>query len=66
MLCKIEHNYENFSVDLSVYMARILKGNIILKEHMDSSWITIDEIDKFEFLAGNVKVIEELKSKFIV
>lgn len=66
MLCKIEHDYENFSVGLSVYMTKILQGNIILKEHMDSRWIAIDEIDEFEFLSGNVKVIEELKSKFLV
>ncbi|MBL7574687.1 8-oxo-dGTP diphosphatase [Peptoniphilus asaccharolyticus DSM 20463] len=61
LLCNITHDYEDFSVDLYIYMAKLIDGDLKLLEHMDSKWVRIDEFDKFNFLSGNVEVIERLR-----
>lgn len=58
---EIEYSYPNFDVDLFLYDARIEEGTPKLLEHNDMRWISIDEIDEYDFCPADYKFLDNLK-----
>ena len=52
---------KNNEIELHVFLARYENGNLKLRFHENAKWINIEEIDKFEFLPLDEKVVEKLK-----
>ena len=65
-LCTIEYDYPNFHLSMSCYFSRVRSGDLILKEHDDSKWLKIEELDDVEWLPADKKVIEKIKEQGIV
>lgn len=55
-----QNSHDNFN--LIFIQCLYVKGEITLNEHLSSKWINIEEINKEEFLEGDMKFIQKLKN----
>ena len=59
----VVHQYPDLLVNLILYNCKIASGTPKLLEHNDLRWITVDEIDQYEFCPADVEIMEELKRR---
>ena len=58
---EVDHVYPDLTVHLTLFNAGISEGAIRLLEHNDAKWITVDEIDDFDFCPADKEILERLK-----
>ena len=47
-----------FSITMYAYLCELVNGSLELTEHVDSKWVTIEEMKKMEFAAADIPLIE--------
>ena len=57
------HEYPDICVHLTLFNSRIADGEPKLLEHNDLRWITVEEIDQYDFCPADVEILEKLKAK---
>lgn len=57
------HAYPDLTVHLTLYHAAIAEGTPRLLEHNDLRWITVDEIDQYEFCPADETILERLRAR---
>ena len=62
---EVIHQYPDLKVHLTLCNASILSGVLQKIEHNDLRWITVDEIDKYQFCPADDEILLELKRKKI-
>ena len=50
-----------FSITMYAYLARLVKGELVLSEHLASKWIHYSDFDKFDFAQADIKLIREIE-----
>ncbi len=60
-LINIDYNYSEFQVTLKVYECQHISGEPQPLESAEIRWVTLDEIDRFEFPAANTQIISALR-----
>lgn len=58
------YTYPNGEIKLIAYFATVVDGDIKLSVHDKIEWITISEIDKYDFAPADITFIEKLKEVF--
>jgi len=61
LLDTIEYDYPSFHLSMDCFWAKIVSGELVLKEHKDAKWLMRDEIDKVEWLPADISLVEKLK-----
>lgn len=59
----VVHEYPDLTVHLTLFNAAIADGIPQKLEHNDIQWLTVDEIDKFEFCPADEEILERLKHR---
>lgn len=59
----VVHEYPDLTVQLSLFNAVIAEGTPQLLEHNDIRWITVDEIDRYEFCPADVEILKEIRRR---
>ena len=57
----VTHEYPDLTVHLTLFHAAIKEGVLQKLEHNDIRWITVDEIDQYEFCPADVEILTRLK-----
>lgn len=57
----VEHVYPDLTVRLTLFVASIPSGEPRKLEHKDLRWITVDEIDDYEFCPADESILDRLK-----
>jgi 8-oxo-dGTP diphosphatase len=57
----VEYDYPQFHLTMHCFFCVILSGNIVLKEHEASKWLTKDSLDSVNWLPADEALIERLK-----
>ena len=57
----VVHEYPDLNVHLILYHASIKEGEPQKLEHNDIRWITVDEIDEYEFCPADEEILIALK-----
>ena len=57
----IEYDYPNFHLSMDCFWAKIVSGDLILKEHAAAKWLAKDELDSVEWLPADITLIEKIK-----
>ncbi len=52
-------DYETFSINLIPFVAKYLKGEIVLSEHKDFKWLTKEELKFLDWAAADIPVLDE-------
>lgn len=60
---ELTHEYPDMTVDLTLFEARIVEGEVQLLEHMDVRWITPEEIPCFAFCPADEEILDRLRGK---
>ena len=61
MYTEVVHEYPDLTVHLTLFHATIAEGEPQKLEHNDIRWITVDEIDGYEFCPADVEILNRIK-----
>ena len=59
-LCEEHYRDEKFNVHLHYFFCTIISGDIVLKEHEDSAWVSKEEFQNYAFAEGDKDIISLL------
>ena len=59
------HEYPDLTVHLTLFHAKISEGIPQKLEHNDIRWITVQEIDEYEFCPADKDILVALKEKYM-
>lgn len=62
---EIVHEYPDITVHLTLFNATIAEGIPQKLEHNDIRWISVSEIDNYNFCPADVKILDRIKSVFM-
>ncbi len=60
MIDTIEYDYPTFHLSMDCFWARIVSGDLVLKEHEAAKWLTKNELDSVEWLPADITLIEKI------
>lgn len=63
LLDTLEYDYPAFHLSMDCFWAKIVSGNLILKEHEAARWLSKEELDSVEWLPADISLIEKIRSK---
>ena len=58
---EVDHVYPDLTVHLTLFNASIAEGTPQKLEHNDLRWITVEEIDQYEFCPADEEILRRLK-----
>ena len=61
---QLVHEYPDMTVELTLFNAAIVGGEPQLLEHSEIRYISVDEIDRFDFCPADVEILAKLKKDF--
>ncbi len=61
---QLVHEYPDMTVELTLFNAAIVEGEPQLLEHSEIRYISVDEIDRFDFCPADVEILKKLKEDF--
>ena len=61
----VVHEYPDITVHLTLFNATIAEGIPQKLEHNDIRWISVSEIDNYNFCPADVKILDKIKSVYI-
>ena len=57
----IKYDYPTFHLSMDCFWAEIVSGDLVLKEHEASKWLTRDELNSVEWLPADVALTEKVR-----
>ena len=60
-LTTIEYDYPEFHLSMDCFFAKVIEGNLELKEHESAKWLKADELDSVRWLPADKIIIDLLK-----
>ncbi len=57
----IEYDYPNFHLSMQCFWCRVVKGDLVLKEHEASKWLTKDTLDTVKWLPADIVIVNTIK-----
>ena len=58
---EVDHVYPDLTVHLTLFNASIAEGTPQKIEHNDLRWLTVEEIDEYEFCPADEEILRRLK-----
>ena len=59
----IEYDYPEFHLTMECFLAHIVEGSLVLKEHEAAKWLKKNELDSVKWLPADQTIIELLKRR---
>ena len=59
----VVHEYPDLTVHLTLFHAAITQGTPQKLEHQDIRWITVEEIDQYEFCPADEEILNRLRGR---
>lgn len=57
----VKHQYKTFHLTMHAYFCEVIKGDLKLKEHVDSCWLTVEQLDSLDWSAADIPIVIRLK-----
>ena len=61
---EVIHEYPDIKIKLTLFNAKINEGKIKLLEHNDYKWISVCEIENYDFCPADTEILERIKEKW--
>ena len=68
MLINSEYSYPDFNLTMDAYTCALKAGEVELREHVDLTWLAVEELDQLDWAAADVpevRTLKEIKSKMV-
>lgn len=56
----VEYDYPTFHLSMDCFWAKVVSGNLILKEHEDAKWLTKEELYSVEWLPADKGLVKKI------
>ncbi|NME70655.1 8-oxo-dGTP diphosphatase MutT [Flammeovirga aprica] len=56
-----QHDYGNIVIELIAYFSKVKEGSIQLNEHIDMQWISVEELEQYEWAPADVPIVDKIK-----
>ena len=60
----VEYDYPDFHLSMECFLAKVVSGGLVLKEHEAAKWLSREELSSVEWLPADLELIEQLKADF--
>ena len=60
LFCEVEYDYPDFKIHLLAYQSKIVKGEPKNLEHLELNWVSILELNNYEFLKADLPIVKKL------
>ena len=57
-LMTVEHDYPAFHITMHAYLCTLVKGELILKEHNDSVWLSKEELLRLDWADADKPIVK--------
>lgn len=57
----VNHQYNTFAITMHAYQCSVLEGNLTLSEHLDSRWLTREELANVDWAPADLPIVERVK-----
>lgn len=58
----VEHEYPTFRIRLVPFIANVIGGELLLEEHAAAKWVTVEDLDQYDWAPADVPIVEQLKA----
>ncbi len=58
----VDHQYATFAITMHAYRATILSGEPTLSEHLDSRWLSREELSSVDWAPADLPIVERVKA----
>ena len=62
MIDTIEYDYPTFHLSMDCFWAKIISGELVLKEHEAGKWLGKEELIDLDWLPADITLIDKIKS----
>lgn len=57
----VTYQYSTFAITMHAYQCTIIEGNLTLSEHLDSRWLTCEELPTVDWAPADLPIVERIK-----
>ena len=57
----IEYDYQTFHLSMDCFWAKVIRGQLVLKEAEASRWLTKESLDSVRWLPADLTIIEKIR-----
>jgi 8-oxo-dGTP diphosphatase len=57
----IEYDYPTFHLSMDCFWAEIVAGDLVLKEHEDAKWLTMEEMNSVGWLPADITLVDKIR-----
>ena len=57
----VEYDYPKFHLKMHCFFCSVKQGNLVLKEHEASKWLTLETLGSVEWLPADLSLIEKIR-----
>ncbi len=57
----VEYDYPNFHLSMDCFWCKVVRGNLILKEHEAAKWLTKEMLDEVDWLPADLSLVKKIK-----
>ena len=62
-LMSVEHDYPTFHITMHAYLCTLVKGELTLKEHNDSIWLTKEELLSLDWADADKPIVNKVLNR---
>lgn len=62
-IISVNHQYETFKLSLHAYYSKVIKGKLALTEHVNSKWLSKEELNLLEWAAADIPIVNKLREE---
>ena len=59
-LMTVEHSYPDFHLTMHAYTCALKNGEITLREHVDMTWLSTEELNELDWAEADLPVVKQL------
>ena len=63
LFLKVIHPYPDFELTMHSFICKVDSKKITLNEHIDSKWLTIDQLEELDWAAADIPIVNKLIGK---
>lgn len=56
----VVHPYPDFELTMHSYICEVATTDIVLNEHIDSKWLTLDQLQTLDWAAADIPIVNKL------
>lgn len=56
----VVHNYPDFELTMHSFICKVASKDITLNEHIDSKWLTLDQMHSLDWAAADIPIVNKL------